>query len=72
MFGGEVISGGVHCHRHIGLNRKLGGDVVICFCMTACTEGTSYSVVGGGVLYRWRRTLSVAEAEVKSEVGENC
>ena len=40
-------------------------------------QGTEYSVVGGGILYWWRRNLSVAEAEAeaeaeaKREVGKN-
>ena len=45
--------------------------MVICFCMPVGTKGMDYSVVGGGVLYWWRCTLSVAEVESKREVGAN-
>ena len=69
MVGREVVSGGVRRHFHIGLVQRSGGDAVICFRMPARTEGTAYSVVGGGVLCRWRHTLSGAEAEAKREVG---
>ena len=62
---GEVGRGGVRHHSHISLVWRLGGDAVICFCMPARTEGTAYSVVGGGVLCRWWRTLAVAEVEAK-------
>ena len=44
----------------------------ICFNMPARTEGIAYSVVGGGVICRWRSTLLVVEAEAKREVDANC
>ena len=72
VVGGEVRSGGVCRHHHIGLVWQSGGNTVICFRMTAQTEGMAYSVVGGGVICRWRRTLSVLEAEAKRGVGTNC
>ena len=68
----EVGSGGVRHHIHIVLFWKSGGDAVICFCMLAQNKGTAYFAVGGGVLCRWQRTLSVAELEAKREVGANC
>ena len=55
VVGGEVRSGGVCHHHHIRIVRRSGGDAVIFFRMPAQTEGTAYSVVGGGVLCRWRR-----------------
>ena len=64
MVGGMFNIGEVHRRRLIGLVRRLGGDAVICFCIPAQTEG-------GGVLYRWRHTLSVTEVEAKQEVGGN-
>ena len=51
--------------------RRLGGDIVICFCMPALTKGAAYYVGGGGILCWWQCTLLVAEAEEKSEVGAN-
>ena len=69
---GEVGSGRVRHHHHIGLVRRLGGNVVTCFCMHALTGGTAYSVVGGCVLCRWRHTLSVSGSEAKMEVSANC
>ena len=59
----------VNHHHHIIIVWRSGEDVVICFHMPAQTEGTAYSVVGGGVICQWRRTLSVAEEEAKREVG---
>ena len=50
VVGGDVGSGGVRYNFHIGLVRRSGGDAVICFYMTARTEGTAYSAVGKGVL----------------------
>ena len=72
VVGREVDSGGVRCHRYISLIWRLGGNAIICFHMPAQTEWTSYSIVGGGVLCWWRRTLSVAEVEAKREVDANC
>ena len=72
MVGGEVGSGGVRHHFHIGLIRRLVGDVVIYFRMPNRTKGTAYSVVGGSVLCQWRHTLLVVEEEAKREVGANC
>ena len=71
VVGGEVDSGRVHCHSHIGLVCKSGGDAVICFCIPTRTKGTAYSSVGGGVLCWWCRPLLVAEAGAKREVGAN-
>ena len=67
---GEVGSVGVPRHFRMGLIRRLVGDTVIFYFMPAQTKGTAYSVVGGGVLCWWRRTLLVVEAEVKRGVGE--
>ena len=61
----EVGRGGVCRHCHITLVQRSGDDAVRLFCMTTQTKGTEYSVVGGGVLCRWWRTLLVAEAEAK-------
>ena len=71
IVGGEVGSNGVRRHHNISLVWRLGGDAFICFRMPAQTEGTAYFVVGGDMLCRWRRTLFVAEAEAKREVGAN-
>ena len=55
VVGGEVNSGGL-CHRnHISIVWRSGSYAVTCFRMPARTEGTAYSVVGGGVLCQWRR-----------------
>ena len=62
---GEVGSGRVRRNFGIGLVWRSGGDAVICFRMPDQTKGASSSVVGGGVICWWRRTLSVAEAEAK-------
>ena len=45
----DVGNGGVCCHHYIGLVRGLVGDAVKFFCMPAQTEGTVFSVGGGGV-----------------------
>ena len=71
VVGGEVRSGRVRRHRHIGLVQWSGGNEVICFRMPAQTEGTAYSVVGGDVLCKCWCTLSVEELEKKREVGAN-
>ena len=55
VVGKEVRSGGICCYCHIGLVQWSGGNAVICFCMPARTEGETHSIVGEGVLYRWRR-----------------
>ena len=49
-----------------------GGDAVICFCMPTRNRESAYSVIGGGLFCQWRRTLSMAAAEAKMEVGANC
>ena len=41
VVGGEVDRGGVRCHHCIGLVRRLGGDTVILFHMTARTKGSA-------------------------------
>ena len=53
VVGGEVFSGGVRFHCHIGPGRRSGGDAVVCFCMPAQTKGTEYFVVGGELICRW-------------------
>ena len=68
---GEFRSGKVRCHYSISPVRHLGGDTIIYFRMPSQTKGTAYSVVGGGVLCQMRRTILVAEAEEKIEVGTN-
>ena len=49
VVGGEVGSGGIHCHSRIGLVRRSEGNAVICFRMTSQTKGAEYSVCGGGI-----------------------
>ena len=72
VVGGEVCSDGVHRHRHISLVWRSGVDAFILFCIPSQTEGAAYSIVVGSVLYRWRRTLLVAEVEAKRGVDANC
>ena len=55
VIGKEISSGRVCHHHHIGIVWRSGGNAVTCFRMPARTEGTAYSVVGGGVLCQWRR-----------------
>ena len=55
VIGREISSGRVCHHHHIGIVRRSGGNAVTCFRMPAQTKGTAYSVVGVGILCRWRR-----------------
>ena len=71
VVGGEVVSGRVCRHCHIGLVLQSGGDAVICFSIPARTKGTTYSIVGGGLIFQWRRTISTSEAEANREFGKN-
>ena len=55
------------CQRRVTLaSSNQTRSAVICFRMPVRTEGTAYSVIGGGVLCWWRNTLFLAEAEAKS------
>ena len=62
VVGGEVYISGVHHHHRIIRVWRSEVYNFIFFCMPARTEGAAYSVIGGVILCRWRRTILVAEA----------